>query len=121
MRTIILASGDICQVSDEDYDYLINFDRRLCGTRGGGYPARRVYINGKQHNIWMHHVILERKGEIVPSGMVVDHKDRDHLNNQRDNLRIVTKSVNRHNMKTQQNNTSGERGVVKTKKETWLA
>lgn len=48
---------------------------------------------------------------LVPEGMLIDHVDRNPLNNSIDNLRIVTMSVNAHNARVQTNNKTGVTGV----------
>lgn len=53
----------------------------------------------------MHRIILQE-----PNG-IVDHIDRNPLNNQKYNLRVVGKSENALNNSKQKNNTSGCRGV----------
>ena len=54
----------------------------------------------------MHRIIMN------PSkGYEIDHKDQNGLNNQRQNLRIVTRSQNQMNKNKQRNNTSGVRGI----------
>jgi len=85
-------------VSDEDYDYLIqwkwNFKRssgKFCNLiyarRGGGYSNDKL-----QPTILMHTLILiKRKGLLRPSPRhTVDHEDTNTLNNQRYNLRWAT-------------------------------
>lgn len=62
-------------------------------------------INGKQ--ITLQELILP-----PPEGMAVDHKDRNPLNNLRENLRICTKTQNQQNSTLQINNTSGYVGVM---------
>ncbi|MGH9421207.1 MAG: HNH endonuclease [Thermoanaerobaculia bacterium] len=47
----------------------------------------------------------------APTGLEWDHRDRDPLNNRRDNLRLVTKSVNQRNKRLSKTNRSGVAGV----------
>jgi hypothetical protein len=66
----------------------------------------------------MHQVIAGRTG--ITSNP--DHKDRDGLNNQRDNLRVATHAQNDQNRGLRRDNTSGYKGVSWRKdKKKWQA
>ena len=67
-----------------------------------GYVATR--IDGKM--VYMHRLQMN-----PPSGLQVDHLDRNKLNNCRDNLRIVTNQQNQFNRPLNANNSSGVNGV----------
>jgi hypothetical protein len=54
----------------------------------------------------LHRLILD-----APSHMLVDHIDGDGMNNQRDNLRLASRSQNACNRGKQRDNTSGFKGV----------
>lgn len=77
------------------------------------FYARRVKIeNGKQSNIWLHRVILERViGRPLVTGEVVDHIDMNTLNNTRQNLRVASAAQNSQNQRKSQRNKSGYKGV----------
>jgi len=87
-------------LDDEDYFNLKDYYWRL-GTNG--YVLRSI---GQLH-VYMHRQIMKPAGDLE-----VDHIDGNRLNNQRLNLRCVTKSINGQNRKLQVNNTSGYRGVT---------
>ena len=55
----------------------------------------------------LHRVIMGN-----PTGMHVDHRDGNPLNNRRDNLRLCTRSQNKANSKLYRNNRSGFKGVI---------
>lgn len=83
MKTITTKKGEQILVDDEDYEYLKNFTwgaRGICGTR--------YAYNGTIG--LMHRVILGLSDRKI----TVDHKDRNGLNNQKENLRIATSSEN---------------------------
>jgi hypothetical protein len=105
MKTIIVFSGEKTSVSDEHFDFLSQFDWSLASK---GYPVR--HIGGNQYQR-MHDDVLEQSGIVVPVGMDVDHEDRNPLNNQRYNLRVVTRGKNNFNRGIFRNNTSGQTGV----------
>lgn len=54
----------------------------------------------------MHRVILN-----APEGVKVDHRNRNGLDNRRDNLRLCTNSQNQHNRGTNKNSKTGYKGV----------
>lgn len=109
MKEIRLASGQMTQVSNEDFDYLNQWLWCITSnTHNIGYAGRRV----GDRTLRMHWVVIERMDLIIPEGMEPDHEDQNSLNNQRYNLRIVTKSVNCFNRKIRQDNTSGCKGVT---------
>lgn len=54
--------------------------------------------------------------------ILIDHKDRDIFNNQKENLRIATQAQNNINKTKQKNNTSGYKGVCWHKnRQKWMA
>lgn len=55
------------------------------------------------------------------NGYVIDHIDQNKLNNQRSNLRFLTKTGNAINSKISKNNTSGIKGVRKARSGRWVA
>lgn len=61
--------------------------------------------------LYLHRIIIEKTGLVIPINMEADHRDRNKLNNQRENLRIVTREINSHNKGLNSNNTSGMKGV----------
>lgn len=67
----------------------------------------------------MHNVIL---GKYDNTNSLGDHKNRDSLDNRRDNLRIASFSVSGFNRNIQSNNTSGTKGVRwHTQNKKWIA
>src|SRR5688572_14758341 len=95
-----LASG-ICVLID---DCLFEFFNQWAWQLGqSGYAERHDSQQGK---MYMHRVILP-----CDTGLYIDHIDRNRLNNQRRNLRIVDASTNGRNRGLQKNNTSGAKNV----------
>lgn len=87
------------------------------GTNGHAMVCR--VISGKPKTIYAHQVVLARKlGRWPQPQELTDHKDRNKLNNKRNNLRIATSTQNSQNRKVNSNSISGHRGVSwdKTKK-----
>jgi hypothetical protein len=100
MKEIHLTREKVALVDDEDFEWLNQW--KWCFD--GRYAARRLENYGKK--IRMHTVILQ-----PTDGMLSDHKNRNELDNQRNNLRVCTKAQNQHNRGKQSNNRSGYKGV----------
>lgn len=100
MKSIMLSNGGLALVDDQDFELL---NRWRWHRSQNGYAMRSSY-RGK---VVMHRLIMSP----APSGLEVDHINRDKLDNRRSNLRWVTHSVNQRNNPAQANNTSGYRGV----------
>lgn len=87
MRTISLTRGQSAIVSDADYDWLnqwkwfASFHSRI----GGYYAARGIRKHGHTDIIKMHRLVVGAQPREI-----VDHKNRNPLDNRRENLRIVT-------------------------------
>jgi hypothetical protein len=112
-RVIELTQGRVAQVDEADYEWLNGFAWHAARSGYGDiyYAYRRV--NGKR--IKMEHMIVA-----PPDGMIIDHIDRNTLNNQRSNLRITTQSVNIHN-RTKQPGSSLYRGISRRPDGSWLS
>jgi hypothetical protein len=107
---IIKAGTQEILVDDEDYQALYE---RGNWYIDGGYAA----CGGNTSRFFMHQIIMGFK-----SGCVIDHINRNKLDNQRKNLRFVSRSVNAHNQKKRSNNRSGYTGVSwKGRNQKWAA
>lgn len=85
MKTIELTQGKVAIVDDEDYEYLNQWKWCAVISRKTHYAHRR---DGKA-GIKMHREIIRCK-----DGLVVDHIDRNGLNNTKANLRVCTNGQN---------------------------
>lgn len=107
MKEIALTHGYHTKVDDNDFDYLNQFNWSLSVNSSNKrcvYP--RTYIAGK--TFFMHQLLIPKK-----NGFIIDHADKDGLNNQRENLRYVSFSQNAVNSRIGKNNSSGYTGVTK--------
>lgn len=78
-----------------------------------GYAVRYDCSADKPKSILLHRYIYELKYGEIPEGYFVDHIDRNPLNNQISNLRLVTPAENCCNISKYRNNKSGYIGVSK--------
>lgn len=117
---IPLTKGQVAIVSPEDAE-LAQFKWCACvrsnGAKGSEYKAARGFrINGKNHNVSMHSIVMSRiLGRPIMPGEEVDHRDLNPLNNRRENLRLATHWQNGANQKLRKDNTSGRRGIHQRK------
>jgi hypothetical protein len=78
------------------------------------YAMHGVNRDNKVITYSLHRIIMERiLGRKLDSSDIVDHINRNGLDNRRCNLRLATATLNSRNKPLQKNNTSGYRGVRK--------
>lgn len=87
-------------IDDEDYDLVSNYGWYIRKVGNNFYAY--AHKPGGLKKIQMHRLIMG----ITDSNIFIDHKDRDGLNNQKSNLRIVDKSKNAANSYKRRNCTS---------------
>lgn len=114
MKTLQLTQNKVALLDDEDYELYSN----LKWSYSHGYAVRTDSNNKK---VYLHRVIMNS-----PSGLIVDHINRDKLDNQRTNLRICNKSENQINSPRNRTNTTTFKGVTMVSekvnaKNRWLA
>ena len=59
-----------------------------------GYMKISIRVNGKRKNFRSHRFIYECFNGLIPAGFVVDHINRDKLDNRVENLRVITQQEN---------------------------
>jgi hypothetical protein len=116
MQRILLDSGNYALVDDKDYEVLNKFMWCELSNSHHIYAVRNI-----SHNLGGGSMLMHRQILCLPSGTpLVDHRDRNGLNNQRSNLRICNSSQNQANSKIRSDNTSGYKGVHR-KRGKWKA
>ncbi len=93
------------QIDAEDYYSVSRYGWWL---NSDGYLQTNVGRSRTRRPLALHLFLLGPTAD----GLECDHIDRDKLNNQRSNLRIVSQCVNARNKGLRRQNTSGERGVT---------
>lgn len=108
MQIITLTNGYETQVDDADYPRLTAHHWYGLVQRRQVYAAWSVWNRAtKDYDLLlMHRIIMDAQ-----TGQLVDHIDRNPLNNQRDNLRICTRAQNAMNRTGRQGVTSQFKGV----------
>ena len=113
MKTIKLSKGaKFVIVDDEDYESLIDYKWCL-NNKGYAVRAKRLPERGI---ILMHRVIMNAQ-----SGQMLDHRNRNRLDNRKINLRFCNKSQNSANAKLNIKNSSGFKGVCRHTSGKWVA
>ena len=90
MKIIPLTQGHVALVDDNDYPLLSQ--HKWCAAKGHNtfYAVRSPKGSKKLEKM---HIVLMG----YPTGLMVDHRDHNGLNNQKNNLRLATNSQNQAN------------------------
>ncbi len=109
MKKIPLTQGQFALVDDADFAWLSQWKWQARLDKSSGYYAARTEWTSKTkcRTVRMHRVILG----VVLSTVLIDHKDHNTLNNQRENLRKATSSQNTSNRRPQKQSSSKFLGV----------
>lgn len=112
MKYIKLTKGKFAKVDDSDFEQVNQFRWFYVGDDCRKGYAERKQANGKykQKVIRMHRFICD-----APPEFHVDHINGDTLDNRRENLRLCTRSQNLMNRGMPSSNTSGYKGVSRSK------
>jgi hypothetical protein len=105
MLTIKTHNGSVIIADTDEYQRLSKYSWCISKT---GYAVAN--IKGKVTK--MHRYIL---AEQICSGLVVDHKNGNPLDNRKANLRVCTQAENAKNLRIKKTNTLGIKGVRLTK------
>jgi hypothetical protein len=113
MKEIKLSKGQVAKVCDCHYHLVKDYkwqavwkpaNRRYYAKRKA---LKRERLLGITSSVFMHRVINN-----TPKGFETDHRDRDSLNNQCENLRTATRAQNQKNRNVSINNKTGHKGVT---------
>lgn len=111
MKKIKLSLGLYAIVDDEDFKKLNKYKwySNICGgSKNKIYASKYIKLpNGKKGILRMHRFIMG-----VPTDKIVDHINKNTLDNRKINLRLCTTSQNKWNIGKYSNNKSGYKGVV---------
>jgi hypothetical protein len=119
-KEIPLTQGYVATIDDCDFEHA----NKIVWCVAVKPKKRTVYAIGKlpmgkyqQRTVYLHRWIMDE-----PPDKLVDHKDGNGLNCQRENLRVADAVQNGRNRKLNINNTSGFKGVYRYKQEDkWTA
>lgn len=108
MKQIPVGRGMVALVDNEDYERLSKFRWLAYRARSRYTKVWHVRLCGHDKQTYMHRMIVT-----PPEGMIIDHINRDGLDNRKCNLRFCTHWQNSLNASKRMNTTSRFKGVCK--------
>jgi hypothetical protein len=107
MKKIPLSQGLFAIVDDEDYERVSKYKWFALKDKHTFYAIRSIRKNGRQSKQKMHRLILKMRN----SKILIDHINKNGIDNRKKNLRKASSLQNSHNRKIPITNTTGFRGV----------
>jgi hypothetical protein len=92
MKEIKLTQGKVALIDDEDFELVSKYKWHAHNDGHTFYAETKVWNGGVKIKLRMHRLIMNAKEDEV-----IDHRDRNGLNNQKSNLRSCTHSQNNTN------------------------
>lgn len=84
MIEIPLTQGKVALIDDEDFELVSKYKWRIQKHKKGFYARTNRRINGKRYYYSMHRMVMN-----ATTGIQIDHRDHNGLNNQKYNLRFA--------------------------------
>ena len=94
MKSIITSQKIVFFIDDEDYDRVSKHTWHIVDCKYNYYVRRTIRVGKSFKHQYLHRLIM---GE--PEGLQVNHKNKDTLDNRRQNLEIVTQQQNLKHMR----------------------
>ena len=116
---IFLTQGQVATADDADADLLSGYSWCATKSKGGYYAIAYVKGSGAKNRemILMHRLILGAK-----AGQLVDHINRNGLDNRRENIRLCSRRENNRYKIKQSNNPGRYKGIWwETARSKWQA
>jgi hypothetical protein len=105
-------------ISKESLQYALDFNWYLGKD---GYPVTYGSVDGKiKCRMKLYHLVI-KINTVVPKDMIIDHINRNKLDNRLNNLRICTSQENSFNRTKNKNSKNGLKGVKKISEHNWSA
>lgn len=98
------GEGKFMLIDDENYD---QFKDHVWSLDSNGYAHRCYKLKSGVVHIWPHKMILGNR----PKNKIIDHINRNKLDNRKENLRFCTYTQNRYNSTKRKDNNSGTTGI----------
>lgn len=114
---IPLTQNQFALIDNKDIDFVKDKDwfvkkEKLANGSYRYYAYTKIWINNKRTSISLHKFLWQKWNKKITSRYVLDHKDRNSLNNTECNLRLASRNQNGYNSNKKSNNTSGFKGVT---------
>lgn len=109
MKTLMLSRELFTTVDDKTFVWAVKYKWHALAGHHTFYAVRNVILpDGRRTLILLHREILK-----APPGVLVDHEDRNGLNNLLENIRLCNKQQNNSNQAIRLDNSTGYKGVHK--------